>query len=239
MKQKLAIWRVLLYRETKIVLRSPQILLFMMMPIFYTIIYMMIGQQMVIATQVCISMSVSICGVFVEALLIVAEKETNEWRTLNRAGITSLALLGCKTVVTVAISFLTMLICSIIVGYGILQFLQLLIVLLPVLGVFIAAGVIVGVIYNSMEEIVLTKWLPVSLLIILVFLPVFIPLQNNAGLLGWYQQYPTGILSAAMNIVTNKGSYIALMMLALKAGLWMIVISGISYLLICKKRRIY
>lgn len=89
---------------------------------FYAAIYTMIGHQRFIAIQVCISMAASICGIFIEALLIVAEKETNEWRTLNRAGVSLLTLLGCKTVITVSISLLTLLACSMIAGYDLLKF---------------------------------------------------------------------------------------------------------------------
>ncbi|MFB9278771.1 hypothetical protein [Cohnella cellulosilytica] len=236
MKQKSAVWRALLYRETRIVMRSPQVLMFIMLPILYAVIYNMIGQQMFTAVQVCISMAVSICGIFVEALLIVAEKETNEWRTLNRAGVSLLTLLGCKTVVTVAISLLTVLTCSIIAGYDLLQVWQLLIVLLPVLGTFVLTGVIVGLAYNSMEEIVLTKWLPVLLLIILVVLPVLLPLQNNTALLAWYKHYPTGILSAAMNVVAEAGSFGMLAVLALKACIWMVVVGGVGCGIVWRER---
>lgn len=236
MKQKGAVWRALLYRETRIVMRSPQVLVFIMLPILYAITYTMIGQQMFIAVQVCISMVVSICGIFVEALLIVAEKETNEWRTLNRSGVSLLTLLGCKSVITVIISLLTLWVCSMIAGYDLLNILQLLIVLLPVLGTFVLAGVIFGLAYNSMEEIVLTKLLPNLLLIILVILPVLIPLQNNIWLLTWYNHYPTGILSTAMNVVAKEGSFGMLAVLALKACLWMVVVGGVGYGLVWRKR---
>ncbi|WP_391572549.1 hypothetical protein [Cohnella sp.] len=236
MKQKSAVWRALLYRETRIVMRSPQVLMFILLPILYAVIYNMIGQQMFTAVQVCISMALSICGVFVEALLIVAEKETNEWRTLNRAGVSLLTLLGCKTVVTVTISLLTVLTCSMITGYDFLQVVQLLIVLLPVLGAFISVGVIVGLTYNSMEEIVLTKLLPTLLIMVLVILPVLIPLQNNIRLLAWYKHYPTGLLSAAMNVVAEEGSFGVLAALALKACLWMAVVGGAGYGLVWRKQ---
>jgi len=220
-------------------MRSTQVLMFIMLPILYAVIYTMIGQQMFTAVQVCINMTVSICGVFVEALLIVAEKETKEWRTLKRAGVSLVTLLGCKTIITVTISLLTLLACSMIAGYDILQVLQLLIVLLPVLGVFVFAGIIVGLMYNSMEEIVLTKMLPILILIILVILPVLIPLQSNTWYFAWYKHYPTGILSAAMNVIAEEGGFGALAALALKACLWMVAIGCVGCGLVRKERERY
>lgn len=91
------------------------------------------------------------------------------------------------------------------------------------------AGVIIGLAYNSMEEIVLTKLLPGLLLIVLVILPVLIPLQNNTWLIVWYNHYPTGILSTAMNVVEEDGKFGMLATLALKACLWMVVVGCAGY----------
>lgn len=239
MKYPMSTWKLLLYRETRMVLRSPHVLSLMLLPLFYAVIFTLVGHQPFTVAQACINMSVSVCGVFIPASLLVMEKETNEWRALGRSGIPSWMLLGCKMFIAASLTSVILFLCSWIIGYESLHMLRLFPVLLPVLISFILTGVLVGVAHHSVEEIFFTKWFTILLFILLIVLPVIIPFQDHPKLLVWYGRYPTGIVSEAMRIINSEESTRMLLIAACKACLWVIILSIACYGFIRKKGGIY
>lgn len=166
---------------------------------------------------------------FVQAMLIVSDKENDKWRILRRSGLSLRLILASKTMLTCAATLATFLCCAIVVLLPIGKLALSMAFMVPVLLTFLGLGTLIGFWYQTMQDVIVGKGFTGLLLVLIVVYPIIASTSRWELLQVTYRYYPTGLLSAAMNGLAEAVHWPALLKLLAGCWFWALALMGLVY----------
>lgn len=218
-----------LYKDIRILYRETQVMVVLIMPVLYTVIYSLFSKDPREVAKICFGMALSLCPLFIQAILIVSDKESGEMQTLMRAGARLGQMLASKALVACASTFAALLACWLILLVPPQEFAWLVWYMVPVLLTFLSLGTMLGFWYHTMQDVIVGKGFTGILLVLLVILPILASSSQAGWIRVVYSYYPTGLLAAAIEALGqpggNQGELLRLLAIS---WLWAAVLLGFA-----------
>lgn len=216
-----------LYKDMRILYRETQVLLVLIMPVMYAGLYLLLSKDPREVAKICFGLTLSFCPLFIQAMLIVSDKESGEMQTLMRAGASLKLILASKALTACAATLAAWIVCVLLLLLFPLRELALLaLYMLPLLLAFLSLGTLLGFWYHTMQDVVVGKGFTSILLVLLIILPILASASPFRWVQAVYGYYPTGLLTAAIEAVGEPGAQVELLRLLAVSWLWAAVLFG-------------
>jgi len=169
-------FQAIVHKEWKDILKNPQILLMVAMPILFSYLFKSIGGSRVDMISFPLMMALAMTGAFVQAMMIAEEKEKFTLRVLMLSPARTSEILMGKSALTAVLTLLTVVLSIWIADVQLanLPLLSLLIILSLVM--YIAFGTVIGLLSRSVQE---SSVVGLPLLLIFLMGPMYAPMLEN------------------------------------------------------------
>lgn len=229
----------IMQKEWKDFLRNAQVLVMVLMPVIFAFVFSKIpvdaGEEAeaYIFLVMPVLMALTMTGAFVQAMMIAEEKEKNTLRVLVLSPATSVEVLLGKSVLSFALTLLTIGGCVAVSGQTIGA--PLLFFTMSILSVivFVALGTVIGLISKSLQDTSITG-LPIMFLFLMG--PIFSPMLNIDWLTTVLNIFPTQHFMDGSEQLFQGGSFSDVKAHMLNIGIWMVGAFIVSFLVYRKKR---
>ncbi|XID95886.1 ABC transporter permease [Paenibacillaceae bacterium WGS1546] len=188
----------IIYKDSRMLFREPQILSTTLIPFMYAVIYSAIRTDVDTSMLIVTSLTLVMCPLFIQAVLIVMDKETGELQALLRAGVPFERVLAGKSLLTCSVTLLSLFCSLLIMRIKSDEWLPLLWYTIPVLLTFMCLGTLLAFWYNSIQDVVLGRGFISFALIMLILSPILISFTTSPAIRLIYGFLPTGLVHSGM-----------------------------------------
>lgn len=201
-------FQAIVQKEWKDSLRNPQILLMTALPIMFAFLFSRMGaeervnEQSMLLLSFPILMALSMTGAFVLAMMVAEEKEKHTLRVLMLSPASTSEILMGKSFLTAVLTLVAVAASIVLSEVPDINWLVLIILVVITMIMFIAMGLIIGLLSRTVQE---SSIIGLPVLLVFIMGPMFVPMMDNDMLTTITNYLPTQKFIDIMSSVGVEG----------------------------------
>ncbi|MGZ9586390.1 ABC transporter permease [Paenibacillus marinisediminis] len=198
-------FQAIVNKEWKDALKNPQLLLMVVMPIMFSVLFSKMGSDRAELISFPLMLALSMTGAFVQAMTIAEEKEKHTLRVLMLSPAKTSEILMGKSMLTVVMTVFVAAVSIIVADMPLYNLPAIALLFTMSLVMFISLGTIIGLLSRSVQE---SSIVGLPILIIFLMGPMYAPLMGNDTLTAIVKYLPTEHFTRAL-VQLSEGAGLA------------------------------